>query len=102
MADGVEGSCVVCSFNTPAYARSVNCTKEIQYANQLNKKIVLININNAMNYAITECMVKVAAKHDNKVVLMEPSGDNEIEFKAGLDVLVQVSLISLNACCALT
>ena len=83
---------MVCSFNTPAYARSANCTKEIQYADQLNKKIVLINVNNAMDYTATESMARVAARHENKVVLIEPGveGENEEKFQSGLEELVQV------------
>jgi hypothetical protein len=90
MADGVEGSCVVCSFNTTPYARSPNCTKEIQYAHQQNKRIVLININGEMDYSSFEHLSKIAEKHPDKVTLMQPNDDDSSGFDGGLPRLAEV------------
>lgn len=40
MAEGVENSKCVLSFATEAYRKSVNCQKELTYANQLKKPII--------------------------------------------------------------
>ncbi|XP_065651880.1 uncharacterized protein LOC136079653 [Hydra vulgaris] len=42
MANGVENSALILSFNTTAYSKSVNCQKELTYATQLNKPILPI------------------------------------------------------------
>lgn len=44
MADGVENSCVLVSFNTPAYSASLNCSKELKYAHIRNTLIQFVNV----------------------------------------------------------
>jgi len=103
MANGVEGACVVCSFATPAYARSPNCNKEINYAFQLKKRIVLVNVGGAMDYnANGALMSKVAGAVDDKykVVLSQPSSgegggvveerDDDKSFSTTLEGLYEV------------
>jgi hypothetical protein len=101
MANGVEGACVVCSFATPAYARSPNCNKEMNYAFQLKKRIVLVNVDGAMNYTANgPLMSKVAGAVDDKYkpVLSQPSGevsggvvkDDDMSFSTTLEGLYEV------------
>lgn len=44
MAEGVEKARCILSFNTIAYAKSVNCKKELAYAAAINRPIVLVNL----------------------------------------------------------
>jgi hypothetical protein len=90
MASGVERACVVFSFTTPAYARSPNCNKEINYAFQLKKRIVLVNVDGAMDYqANGPLMRKIAASIDenSKVVLPLPSAEENALFLKALEDL---------------
>jgi hypothetical protein len=88
MAEGVEQAALICSFHTPAYAKSVNCTKELNYAHQLKRAIVPVNIDGAMEYAGT--WLENIVKDKEVFLLMDPDKDNhEDQFTAGLSVLAR-------------
>ncbi|CAF1081586.1 unnamed protein product [Rotaria sordida] len=82
MANGVEGSAMIISFNTLAYSKSVNCQKEFTYAMQLEKNIVPVLLENEKNFQDTWLGNAIASV--DKVNM-----ENESLFDSSFDVLLQ-------------
>ena len=94
MAAGVEHAAIVCSFNTPSYIASVNCSKELIYADNTNCLIVPININESIvSYhnngdSSSKWLGDIIKRRDlQPLVLMDQS--YEEEFAAGLEALYE-------------
>ncbi|CAF3740913.1 unnamed protein product [Rotaria sp. Silwood1] len=82
MANGVEGSAMIISFNTLAYSKSVNCQKEFTYAMQLEKNLVPVLLENEKNFQDTWLGNAIAS-------LDKVNMENESLFDSSFDVILQ-------------